>query len=95
MPTRRAPSAKAADELDARRPHVPDNEEPFGLGEPGRRGPDGPAELGVELIGHGAADVVGLEHRARVTHDEVEVNRAAHRPTPPQRSRRSPAGPPQ
>ena len=63
------PSAKAADQLDARGPHVAGDQHPArpagsSAGRSGRRRHRSrSAHVGVELVGHRAADVVGLEDR--------------------------------
>jgi len=53
------------DEVVARWPHVVADEDPRGVGELGERHAQRLGDLLVELLGHGAADVVGL-------HDVVE-----------------------
>ena len=57
-------------ELDARWPHVATDEQPRRMGEPGEGDSDGGRDPGVELVGHGATDVVCLE-------DGVERGHAA------------------
>ena len=69
-------------QLDAARPHVAGHEHPRGRpsassDEAGERGADAPAELGVELVGDGAPDVVGLEDRV-----EIEAAMAATKLVP-------------
>ena len=64
------PSAKAAASSTPDRPHVAGDEDlrhapSSSSGEAGEGGTDRPAYGGVELVGHGAADVVGLEDRRR------------------------------
>ena len=55
------PLGEGRGQLDPRRAHVPGHQQPGGPGEPGHGAADGPAQVGVELVGHGAPDVVGLE----------------------------------
>ena len=55
------PAGEGVDELGSRRPHVPGDEDLVGSGEAGEGDPDGVGDVGVELIGHRAADVVRLD----------------------------------
>jgi hypothetical protein len=63
------PSTKAA----ARRPHVASHHHPLGAGEAGERPADGPADLLVELVGHQAAHVVGLEDGVEGAHGALTL----------------------
>jgi hypothetical protein len=61
------------DHLDPRRPHVPGDEHPCGVGvaatdEAGEADPDGSGDGVVELLRHEPAHVVGLEDLIEVTH---------------------------
>ena len=59
-----------ARELDARLAHVARHDDARGSREAGERGTDAPGHVGVELVGHRAPYVVGLEDRAQVRHRE-------------------------
>ena len=72
-PSERTPSEKAFDSSTPLAPHVAGHED---LGRPGEAGhgpADGPAHGGVQLIGHGAADVVRLEDLIHSCHDQLNL----------------------
>ncbi len=80
-PAERAPAEKASDKRDARIAHVPGDEDPFGPYETGESPADGPAHPGVQLVGHGASDVVRLEDVVEGAHRGVSLlgGRQSHR----------------
>ena len=92
-----APSAKASANSDARRPHVAGHEHPVVApvrvgGEAGEGGADALDELGVELVGSRAADVVGLEDGVEVGHAPKRGRLGRRTASPPgTRTVRSPA----
>ena len=72
-------------ELHARSPHVAGHQDLGGAGEAGEGAPDGPAHVGVELVGHRATDVVGLEDLVHPAHGTNHRGRhgAPRRPVHP------------
>ncbi len=66
-PWRCTPSRERGGQLDPAGPHVAGHEHPIGVlgigDEAGERRPDALGQIGVELLGHRAPHVVGLEDR--------------------------------